>query len=434
MVPNGFQHIIGLGNFPCDWLISSADEITEKITKGTTPPKSEIVEDSNIPFLRVNNLGFDGVLNSKSEMLFVTKQAHNGFLSRSVAYPNDILMNIVGPPLGKIAILDDQYPEYNMNQAVLIYRCKEKLIDNGYFLSFLGSELAQQWLQSRSKKTSGQQNLTIQLCKELPTPVPPLPEQRKIAQVLSTWDRAIATTEKLIDASKQQKKALMQQLLTGKKRLIDPETGKAFEGEWAYVQAGSIFATRSNKKHNSDLPILAITQDQGAVPRELIDYNVSVTQGSIAGYKVVEIGDFIISLRSFQGGIEYSKYKGICSPAYVILYPKIEISDDFYKYHLKSFSFIQAMKSRLEGIRDGKIISYKYFSEIKLPQPSLKEQQKIASVLTTADKEIELLEAKLAHFKQEKKALMQQLLTGKRRVNIAEIKVATEETLEAEVA
>ena len=230
MVPNGFQHIIGLGNFPCDWLISSADEITEKITKGTTPPKSEIVEDSNIPFLRVNNLGFDGVLNSKSEMLFVTKQAHNGFLARSVAYPNDILMNIVGPPLGKIAMLDDQYPEYNMNQAVLIYRCKEKLIDHGYFLSFLGSELAQQWLQSRSKKTSGQQNLTIQLCKELPTPVPPLPEQRKIAQILSTWDRGIATTEKLIDASKQQKKALMQQLLTGKKRLVDPETGKAFEG------------------------------------------------------------------------------------------------------------------------------------------------------------------------------------------------------------
>ncbi|XDF76655.1 restriction endonuclease subunit S [Aliivibrio fischeri] len=216
----------------------------------------------------------------------------------------------------------------------------------------------------------------------------------------------------------------MQQLLTGKTRLVNPETGKAFEGEWAYVQAGSIFATRSNKKHNSDLPILAITQDQGAVPRELIDYNVSVTQGSIAGYKVVEIGDFIISLRSFQGGIEYSKYKGICSPAYVILYPKIEVSDNFYKYHLKSFSFIQAMKSRLEGIRDGKIISYKYFSEIKLPQPSLKEQEKIASVLTAADKDIELLEAKLLHFKQEKKALMQQLLTGKRRVKVPETEVA----------
>ncbi|EIT7143092.1 restriction endonuclease subunit S [Vibrio vulnificus] len=254
--------------------------------------------------------------------------------------------------------------------------------------------------------------------------IPPLLEQRKIAKILSTWDKAIATTEKLIETSKQQKKALMQQLLTGKKRLVNPETGKAFEDEWEFVRAGNVFQTRSNKKHNSDLPILAITQDKGAIPRELIDYNVSVTNDSISGYKVVEQGDFIISLRSFQGGIEYSKYKGICSPAYVILYPKIEIVDAFYKYHLKSHPFIQAMKSRLEGIRDGKIISYKYFSEIKLPQPSLKEQQKIASVLTASDKEIELLEVKLAHFKQEKKALMQQLLTGKRRVNVDKAEAA----------
>ncbi|ENQ1030884.1 restriction endonuclease subunit S [Vibrio parahaemolyticus] len=254
--------------------------------------------------------------------------------------------------------------------------------------------------------------------------IPPLLEQRKIAKILSTWDKAIATTEKLIETSKQQKKALMQQLLTGKKRLVNPETGKAFQDEWEFVRAGNVFQTRSNKKHNSDLPILAITQDKGAIPRELIDYNVSVTNDSISGYKVVEQGDFIISLRSFQGGIEYSKYKGICSPAYVILYPKIEIVDAFYKYHLKSHPFIQAMKSRLEGIRDGKIISYKYFSEIKLPQPSLKEQQKIASVLTASDKEIELLEVKLAHFKQEKKALMQQLLTGKRRVNVDKAEAA----------
>ncbi|CAE6887352.1 Type I restriction modification DNA specificity domain [Vibrio sp. B1ASS3] len=252
--------------------------------------------------------------------------------------------------------------------------------------------------------------------------IPPLLEQQKIAQILSTWDKAIATTEKLIETSKQQKKALMQQLLTGKKRLVNPETGKVFEDEWEFVRAGNVFQTRSNKKHNSDLPILAITQDKGAIPRELIDYNVSVTNDSISGYKVVEQGDFIISLRSFQGGIEYSKYKGICSPAYVILYPKIKIVDAFYKYHLKSHPFIQAMKSRLEGIRDGKIISYKYFSEIKLPQPSLKEQQKIASVLTASDKEIELLEVKLAHFKQEKKALMQQLLTGKRRVKMQDVK------------
>lgn len=289
----------------------------------------------------------------------------------------------------------------------------------------LASEHSRYTLSNLATGTSGSmKNITKGELLGLKVSIPPLPEQRKIAKILSTWDKAISTTEKLIEASKQQKKSLIQQLLTGKKRLVNPETGKVFEGEWEYVRAGNVFLTRSNKKHNSDLPILAITQDQGAVPRELIDYKVSVTDDSISGYKVVEQGDFIISLRSFQGGIEYSRYKGICSPAYVILYPKLEIVDEFYKYHLKSHPFIQAMKSRLEGIRDGKIISYKYFSEIKLPRPPLEEQQKIASVLTAADKEIEVLEAKLAHFKQEKKALMQQLLTGKRRVKVEEMEVA----------
>lgn len=92
-----------------------------------------------------------------------------------------------------------------------------------------------------------------------------------------------------------------------------------FEGEWKSYSGDELFNQISNKKHNSDLPILAITQEKGAVPRDQIDYHVSVTSESVESYKVVEVGDFIISLRSFQGGIEYSNYKGICSPAYVIL-------------------------------------------------------------------------------------------------------------------
>ena len=114
------------------------------------------------------------------------------------------------------------------------------------------------------------------------------------------------------------------------------------------------------------MPILAISQEYGAVPREMINYQISVTEKSIDGYKVVEKGDFIISLRSFQGGIEYSNYKGICSPAYIILRSKIDINDHFYKTYFKTNNYIQELCRKLEGIRDGKMISYKYFSEIKL--------------------------------------------------------------------
>ncbi|SKC30711.1 EcoKI restriction-modification system protein HsdS [Photobacterium piscicola] len=405
MVPNGFQHVTGLGNFPLDWLVASADEVTEKITKGTTPPKSEIVEDSNIPFLRVNNLGFHGSLNSKSEMLFVTENSHHGFLSRSVAYPNDILMNIVGPPLGKIAMLDNQYPEYNMNQAVLIYRCKPQQIDNRYFLSFLQSELAQQWLQSRSKKTSGQQNLTIQICKELPTPVPPIPEQRKIAQILSTWDRGIATTEKLIDASKQQKKALMQQLLTGKKRLVDPETGKAFEGDWEEVLLGEIsqITTGNSNREDSSLDAEYTFFDRSEDIRRSSRYLFDSEAVIVAG----EGQDFVP--KHFKGKFDLHQR------TYAIMNFEKSVGKFLYYYigFTRYYFLSQAVGSTVKSLR------LPMFQKMPIKHPTIDEQQKIASVLTAADKDIELLEAKLAHLKQEKKALMQQLLTGKRRVSLS---------------
>ncbi|EGR3250188.1 restriction endonuclease subunit S [Vibrio parahaemolyticus] len=412
MVPNGFQHVLGLGNFPSDWLIASADEITEKITKGTTPPKSEIVDDKKIPFLRVNNLGFNGSLKSNSEMLFVTEDAHNGFLSRSIAYPNDILMNIVGPPLGKIAMLGSEYPEYNMNQAVLIYRCKEQLIDNGYFLSFLGSELAQQWLQSRSKKTSGQQNLTIQLCKELPTPVPPLPEQRKIAKILSTWDKAITTTEKLIETSKQQKKALMQQLLTGKKRLVNPETRKEFVGEWessvlnrtCKISKGKQL-NRSTLNATGQYPVIngGITPSGYTDSFNTVKNTITISEGgNSCGYIDFQKKDF------WCGGHCYNL--------------KDVTIDLKYLYQYLKFSERKIMSLRVgSGLPN---IQKKAIENVPILYPSEHEQRKIASILTAADKEIEILTAKLAHFKQEKKALMQQLLTGKRRVKIEEMEVA----------
>ena len=182
--------------------------------------------------------------------------------------------------------------------------------------------------------------------------------------------------------------------------------------EWDYVNANELFELIVNKNHNSDLPVLAITQDQGAVPREMIDYKVIVSDKSIAGYKVVEVGDFIISLRSFQGGIEYSNYKGLCSPAYIILRKKNDtICDDFYRHYFKSWKFIQDLNRNLEGIRDGKMVSYQQFSEIQIPYPSFAEQQRIAECLSSADKTIKVNGEKLEILKCQKDGLMQTLFT-----------------------
>lgn len=182
------------------------------------------------------------------------------------------------------------------------------------------------------------------------------------------------------------------------------------DGEWNYVNGNELFEPIVNKNHNSDLPVLAITQDQGAVPRDMIDYNVIVSDKSIAGYKVVEVGDFIISLRSFQGGIEYSYYKGLCSPAYIVLRRKNElICNDFYRHYFKSARFIQDLNRNLEGIRDGKMVSYQQFSTIRIPLPPLAEQRRIAACLSALDEMLAATNGKLEQLKAYKKGLMQNL-------------------------
>ncbi|HFH3476998.1 restriction endonuclease subunit S [Pseudomonas aeruginosa] len=181
------------------------------------------------------------------------------------------------------------------------------------------------------------------------------------------------------------------------------------EDGWGSEFGNMIFDQISNKDHNSDLPVLAITQEQGAIPREMIDYHVSVTDKSLESYKVVEVGDFIISLRSFQGGIEFSRYRGICSPAYVILRLRHGHSEDYFRHYLKTDRFIAQMIKNLEGLRDGKMISYKQFSELELPIPPRDEQQKIADCLSSLDDLIAAETYKLDTLKTHKKGLMQQL-------------------------
>lgn len=184
-----------------------------------------------------------------------------------------------------------------------------------------------------------------------------------------------------------------------------------FQGSqpWTVELGGDAFDQINNKDHNSDLPVLAVTQEHGAIPREMIDYHVSVAESSIEGYKIVEVGDFIISLRSFQGGIEFSTYRGICSPAYVILRLKNGHCKEYFRHYLKTDRFIGQLTKNLEGLRDGKMISYKQFSELPLAIPSHREQQRIADCLSSLDEVITAEGQKLDALKTHRKALMQQL-------------------------
>jgi type I restriction enzyme S subunit len=180
-------------------------------------------------------------------------------------------------------------------------------------------------------------------------------------------------------------------------------------GEWALEAGDTLFDQINDRNPEQGLPVLAITQEHGAIPRDMIDYHVSVTEKSIESYKVVRVGDFIISLRSFQGGIEYSRYHGICSPAYVILRRRAKGSSEYFRHYLKTGRFIRILTRNLEGLRDGKMISYAQFSELLLPVPKLAEQQEIADCLNSVDGLIAAQTRKVDALKAQKKELMQQL-------------------------
>ena len=277
---------------------------------------------------------------------------------------------------------------------------------------------------------------------EIRTKIPPIMEQRKIAEILSIWDKAIELKEKLIEQKKEQKKGSMQTLLTGKVRVNEAgkinrkqlklriemiKRGQIPEGykktkvgiipeEWEAKKAKEIFKNHTNKKHNAELEVLSATQDRGVIPRSQLDIDIKYDINSLTSYKKVEKGNFVISLRSFQGGIEYSEYEGLVSPAYTVLKNKISISDNYYRFLLKKEDFINRLNSVIYGIRDGKQIGYSGFGELYLQYPPNREQQTIAEILSHSAKEIELLEKELEALKEQKKGLMQLLLTGKVRV------------------
>lgn len=235
--------------------------------------------------------------------------------------------------------------------------------------------------------------------------LPDLKEQQKIAQILSTWDKAITTTEQLLANSQQQKKALMQQLLTGKKRLLD-ENGQRFSGKWEraelgellnYVQPAKYLVSNTDYSDEYETPVLT------AGKTFILGYTDEKEGVFHSECPVIIFDDFTTSSQF----VDFS-FK-VKSSALKILTPKKGAN---IKYVFEAMQMIQFAI----GGHQRHWISI--FSFLVIPLPSFEEQQKIAAVLSTADQKIATLKQKLEHLKQEKKALMQQLLTGKRRVTV----------------
>lgn len=252
--------------------------------------------------------------------------------------------------------------------------------------------------------------------------LPPLAEQKKIAEVLDCWDLGIERFGKLIDAKRKLKKALMQQLLTCKKRF------KEFKGKsWKEVRLGEIVSVRKERKENDGIhPLYSLTIEGGVTPKtDRYNREFLVKNQSAKKYKIVFPNDIVYNPSNLRwGAIAISKNEEpvLVSPIYEVLFVKNNAvyCHDFMSQLLTSSRQVSIFGTYAEGtLIERMAVKIECFKTIRVSIPEdIKEQQKIASVLNAADIEIELLCNKLEALKNQKKGLMQKLLTGKIRVKV----------------
>ncbi len=280
------------------------------------------------------------------------------------------------------------------------------------WLSYLlCSEHYRAQIVARANGTSGSmKKLTKPSFLGIRVPFPPLPEQKKIAEILSSWDEAIEQTRRLIEVKKRRKKALMQQLLTAKKRL------PGFNEPWEEFLLGDLFDERV-EVNNDHLPLLAITGSRGVIPAsEIVRKDSSNTDKS--RYKRIAPGDIgYNTMRMWQGVSAVSRLEGIVSPAYTVCIPKKGLDACFMGYLFKFSPVINLLRRYSQGlVNDTLNLKFPNFAKIKVRIPALDEQRRIAELLSTADSEIESLKTKLSALEKQKRGLMQKLLTGEVRV------------------
>ena len=369
--------------------------------------------DKGIRIVRISDTTRNSV--HSENPVYLAEEDANGLENYKLT-KDDIILSTVGsrPHLldsmvGKAVKVPLEADGSLLNQNLVKVIPKASKITNEYLYEMLKNNRFIFFISTLVRGNANQVSITLSDLFQYQFVLPPLPEQKKIAKILSTWDKAITTTEKLLANSQQQKKALMQQLLTGKKRLMD-KNGVRFSGEWRERLLGDIskITTGSSNRQDSHMhgayTFFDRSEDIRTSDTYLFDCEAVIVPG--------EGQDFIP--KYFVGKFDLHQR------TYAIMdFPECHGKFLFYAIHyFRSHFLSQAVGSTVKSLR------LPMFQKMKLKLPMFEEQQKIAAVLSTADQEISALQQKLDALKQEKKALMQQLLTGKRRVKIDDKEVA----------
>lgn len=398
-----------LGWIPKEWEVTKIKEIAR-----VNPAKpKDLQDDTCVSFLGMADVSEEGKILDKSIKAY--SEVQSGF---TPFLDNDILVAKITPCFenGKGALVMGMENGIGFGSTEFhVLRAKPKASTSFLFYHTLNYSFRGKGILNMTG-SAGQRRVPKAFIENYEIPLPPLPEQEKIAEILSCWDKAIEKLQKLIAAKEKGKKALMQQLLAGKKRF------KEFEGqEWKEVRLGKYLIKHTEKAESSDqYPVLTSSREGLFLQKDYYSGR-EVASTDNTGYNVVPRGYFTYRHMSddliFKFNINNIVDKGIVSTLYPVFTTGKNLNKKFLLYKLNEGNEFKrlALREKQGGSR-----TYMYFSKLsnlKLLLPSIEEQNKIVDVILTAESELTILNKKLEGFQQQKKGLMQQLLTGKVRVN-----------------
>lgn len=407
LIPQGYKNS-PLGIIPKEWEVKRIGDFGKVIT-GSTPPTNDLTNyGSSYKFVGPIDIT-DRKYIGKTEKYLSVK----GFALSRCMPKNTILFTCIGSTIGKCAIADE---DLTSNQQINAVIC-----NTNHNYEFLYYELSNR--SEKIRKIAAEQAVPIinkSTFENYKIVCPPLSEQKNIANILCLWDTAIEKQSELIDKLKLRKRALMQQLLTGKKRL------PGFSGEWKRKKLGDIAerVTRKNEEDNKN--VVTISAQRGFVIQTDF-FNKSVASETLDNYYLIHKDEFCYN-KSYSNGYPMGAIKrltafdkAVVTTLYICFKLKNQstINIDFFEQYCESGIFNKELvKIANEGGRAHGLLNVTPtdFFNMQMKIPNLEEQNAIATVLVNADKEIELVNEKLASLQSQKRGLMQQLLTGKKRI------------------
>lgn len=413
-------------NLPLKWELVSIADVTKELKSGLSRKLS--TKDIGLPVIRSTNITDDGRLLLDDIKYWHVDDPQGADTAIYFLKKNDFLINFINSAsqIGKAALYMGELGRESI-YTTNIMRLRVNIHILQYYLLYLTRTfIYRSYIHSITKPAVNQASFTTKDFKKFTFPLPPLLEQRKIASILGTSDEAITLTERLIAAKQQRKKALMQQLLTGKVRF------GGFAGEWHLVSIADVIQelksglSRKLSTRDIGLPVIRSTNiaEDGRLILDKIKYwYVDDPQGANTAAYFIRENDLLVNfINSISQIGKAALYMGelrrdsIYTTNIMRLRVNSRILPNYLLYLTKTSKYKAYIHSITKPAVNQASFTTKDLKRFAFPLPSLEEQRKIASVLRTCDDEISLLQQKAVALRQQKKGLMQQLLTGKVRV------------------